>query len=174
MPLLGEFLQEVCSSDDLQPFLCKQRSIQKRSVSVAHLATTPLSPTLGMFVISISVSVFLSLCLSVCLCLSACLSVCLSCSLAYSHSLSSGSPQGIYQLHYAPGYTQSQLLCLITQLYDGVPESFEVFYCHLTTTPEELKMFMDRVMHHPLSYLILNVNKLSYNLQEVCVIFRSV
>ena len=73
----------------------------------------------------------------------------------------------MYQLHYAPGYTHSQILRLICELYEGVPECFEVFRCRPTTTHEELNLFMERVRHHPLSYLILQVNKLPFKLQEV-------
>ena len=133
--------------------------------SVNHTLTHSLTVSL---LHTISVSLCLSVCLSLCLCLSVCLCFCLAV------CLSSGSPQGIYQLHYAPGYTQSQLLRLITEIYDGVPESFEVFYCHPLTTQEELKMFMERVKYHPLPYLILQVNKLPFNLQEVCKMYQSV
>ena len=111
-----------------------------------------------------SVSVFVCLSASLCFCFCFCFSV----------FPPSGSPQGTYQLHYAPGYTQSQLLRLITEIYDGVPESFEVFYCHPLTAQEELKMFMERVKYHPLPYLILQVNKLPFNLQEVCKMYHSV
>ena len=117
---------------------------------------------------SLSLSASLSVCLSLCLCLSICLCFCLSV------PPPSGSPQGTYQLHYAPGYTQSQLLRLITEIYDGVPESFEVFYCHPLTTQEEVKMFMERVNYHPLPYLVLQVNKLPFNFQEVCKMYHSV
>ena len=177
--LLGEFLQLICSFHDLQPFLLKQRSGQRRNTCniVSHLATTPFSHT----TLGINVCIYMYMCMSVCLsvCWSLYVSVCSSCylcsillflSLSISLSLSvsppSGSPQGTYQLHYAPGYTQSQLLRLITEIYEGVPESFEVFYCHPSTNEEELKIFMERVKHHSLLYLILEVNKLP---QEVHV-----
>ena len=245
MHMLGEFLQLVCSSHDLQPFLCKQRSSQKGSVSVAPLTTTPSSfNTLSMSV-SIYICVYMwttiifkkqnliykaqkfglwswtltkslthslthslltthllthwlahslihwlrlthscthcltfayNLCLSLPLFLCVCLCVSVSVCLCFCFSVSppSGSPQGIYQLHYAPRYTQSQLLRLIAEIYDGVPESFEVFYCHPLTTQEELKMFMERIEYHPLPYLLLQVNKLPFNLQEVCKMHHSV
>ena len=78
-----------------------------------------------------------------------------------------GAPIGSYQLHYTPGYSQSQIICLITDLYKGVPECFEVFHCRPSTTKEELHLFMERIKHHPLPYLVLEVNKLSFSLQEV-------
>ena len=124
------------------------------------------------FTLAYNLCLSLPLFLYVCLCLSVCLSVCLC--FCFSVFPPSGSPQGIYQLHYAPGYTQSQLLRLVTEIYDGVPESFEVFYCHPLTTQEELKMFMERVKYHPLPYLVLQVNKLPFNLQEVCKMYHSV
>ena len=114
--------------------------------------------------------VFLSHLLSLSLCLFPPLSLFLSLSFSlYLYlSLSLGDPLGMYQLHYVPDYTQSQLLRMITEIYEGVPEPFEVFYCHSITTQEEISCFMERVKHYPLSYLILNVNKLSFKLQEVC------
>lgn len=73
----------------------------------------------------------------------------------------------MFQLHYAPGYSQLDIIRLITHLYKGVPECFEVLQCSPTTTAEELSMFMERVKYHPLPYLVLLVNELPYKLQEV-------
>ena len=70
-------------------------------------------------------------------------------------------------LHHAPKYTQSQLVRLIVSIYGGVPESFEVFHCCSTSTKEELSLFLERVERKPLRYLILEVNKLPFGLQEV-------
>ena len=81
--------------------------------------------------------------------------------------ISIGGPFGVFQLHYAPGYNQSQLIRLISQIYNGVPECFEVLQCRPTTTAEELTVFMERVKYHPLPYLVLLVNNLPYKLQEV-------
>ena len=81
-------------------------------------------------------------------------------------------------LHHAPKYSQSQLLRLIVSIYGGVPESFEVFRCRASTTQEELSLFLERVERRPLRYLILEVNKLPFRLQEVscwgcgCQIYR--
>ena len=74
---------------------------------------------------------------------------------------------GQYQLHFAPGYSHKQLLCLITELYQGVPEPFEVFRCRSDTTREELNLFIERIRHHPLPYLVIYVNKLPFKQQEV-------
>ena len=54
-------------------------------------------------------------------------------------------------------------------IYDGVPESFEVFCCRPTSTEEELRVFLSRAKSHPLTYLVLEVNKLSCKLQEVYI-----
>ena len=72
-------------------------------------------------------------------------------------------------LHCFPGYSQAQLIRLIVSIYDGVPETFEVFRCHPSSTKEELSLFLKQVSKHPLQYLILEVNRLSFKLQEVCV-----
>ncbi len=67
------------------------------------------------------------------------------------------------------GFTQSQLLRLIISIYGGVPEAFEVYHCRSTSTEEELRLFMNpkRATKRPFQYLILEVNKLPYRLQEV-------
>ena len=73
-------------------------------------------------------------------------------------------------LHSAPGFTQSQLIRLILQIYGGPPEVFEVLHCKPATTEQELKIFMRRVtqtLKQPRQYLVLEVNQLPYNLQEV-------
>ena len=71
-------------------------------------------------------------------------------------------------LHFCPGYSQDGLIRVIISLYSGVPESFEVFHCRPTTSEEELNLFLKRAAKYPLQYLILEVNKLPYKLQEVC------
>ena len=78
-----------------------------------------------------------------------------------------GMPDANQFLHHAPKYTQSQLVRLIVNIYGGVPESFEVFHCRPSSTQEELSLFLERVERKPLRYLILEVNKLPFGLQEV-------
>ena len=70
-------------------------------------------------------------------------------------------------LHFCPGYAQDGLIRVIIGLYNGVPESFEVFHCRSNTTEGELNLFLKRAAKFPLQYLILEVNKLPYKLQEV-------
>ena len=72
-------------------------------------------------------------------------------------------------LHYCPRYSQAQLIRLIVSIYNGVPEAFEIFHCHPSSTEEELSLFLKRVAKHPLQYLILKVNQLPFKMQEVCV-----
>ena len=72
-------------------------------------------------------------------------------------------------LHFCPSYTQDRLIRVIVGLYSGVPESFEVFHCRSNTTEGELNLFLKRAAKFPLQYLILEVNKLPYKLQEVHV-----
>ena len=70
-------------------------------------------------------------------------------------------------LHHAPNYEQLQLVRLIVSICDGVPESFEVFHCHSSSTQEELSLFLERMGKAPLKYILLEVNKLPFTLQEV-------
>ena len=70
-------------------------------------------------------------------------------------------------LHYCPKYSQLQLICLIVSIYNGVPEPFEVFHCHPSSTEEDIHLFLKRVAKHPLQYLVLEVNLLPFRLQEV-------
>ena len=60
-------------------------------------------------------------------------------------------------------------MCLITELYEGVPEPFEVFRCRPNTTHEELNLFIERIRHHTLPYLVLHIDKLPFKLQEVSI-----
>ena len=77
-------------------------------------------------------------------------------------------PETTQLLHYCPGCSQAQLIHLIISIYDGVPESFEVFRCHSSSSKEELSLFLSRMAKHPLPYLMLEINQLSFKLQEVC------
>ena len=76
-------------------------------------------------------------------------------------------------LHFCPGYTQDGLIRVIVGLYSGVPESFEVFHCRSNTTEGELNLFLKRAAKFPLQYLILEVNKLPYKLQEVRLLYTN-
>lgn len=77
--------------------------------------------------------------------------------------------QSAHILHSCCGFSQNQLVRLIISIYGGIPEPFEVFRCHPTTTEEELRLFLNpkRPTRHPFQYLMLEVNSLQYQLQEV-------
>lgn len=77
--------------------------------------------------------------------------------------------QSTHILHSCQGFSQSQLIRLIISVYGGVPEPFEVLHCRSSTTEEELRLFLSpkRATKRPFQYLLLEVNKLSYQLQEV-------
>jgi len=47
-------------------------------------------------------------------------------------------------VHYAPDYTNEQLLRLMIEIYDGIPESYEVFHCSEDSTEEDLRLFLHR------------------------------
>ena len=67
----------------------------------------------------------------------------------------------------AKNYTQSQLIHLIISVYNGIPEHFEILRCQSTTTEHDLRRFMKRVLLLPRLYIIVEVNVLSFDLQEV-------
>ena len=74
-------------------------------------------------------------------------------------------------LHSCAGYNQKELVRLIVSIYHGVPESFEVFHCRPTSTEEELSLFLKRAQKYPLEYLVLEVNRLPFKLQEVRLVW---
>ena len=47
-------------------------------------------------------------------------------------------------VHFAPNYDNGQLLRLLIDIYNGVPESYEVFYCSEDSTEVDLKLFLHR------------------------------
>ena len=149
------FLQFVCESEELKSFLCKKRSLCHRPKDTVHtscVSTWHTSMTLSgnlFYVKSIFSCVYNSFFMNF-------------------HSIV--FPFGTYLLHYTPGYSQSQLIRLICVLYNGVPECYEVFHCRPSTTQEELCLFMKRIRYHPSTYLVLQVNRLPFHLQEVCLL----
>ena len=70
-------------------------------------------------------------------------------------------------LYFCPTYSQTDFLCLILNLFNGIPESYQVLRCQATTTEEELGLFLKRVEQHTAHYLMLDVNRLPFKLQEV-------
>ena len=47
-------------------------------------------------------------------------------------------------VHFAPNYDNGQLLRLLIHIYKGVPESYEVFQCNMSSTEEDLNLFLSR------------------------------
>ena len=84
-------------------------------------------------------------------------------------------------LHYCPHFSQGELIRTIIGLYNtvpetmgtmlyssrGIPECFDIVRCQSTTTEEELRLFLTRASQYPRLYIVLEVNKLPYNIQEV-------
>lgn len=58
-------------------------------------------------------------------------------------------------------------ICLILKVFSGIPGAYQVLRCQATTTEEELSLFLERVKQHHTHYLMLDVNKLPFKLQEV-------
>ena len=82
------------------------------------------------------------------------------------------SPQLLSIFHSAPGFTQGQLIRLLLEVYGGSPNAFQVLRCTPVTTEQDLRLFMKRVVQHPIcQYLILEVNTLPFQLQEVCCFY---
>lgn len=70
-------------------------------------------------------------------------------------------------LYSCPTYSQMDFLRLILNIFSGVPEAYQVLRCQASTTEEELSLFLKRVGQHHSHYLMLDVNKLPFKLQEV-------
>ena len=77
------------------------------------------------------------------------------------------SPECSQVLHSCPGFTQNELIPMILSIFGGVPEPFQIFRCQSSSTQEELDLFLQRAAEFPITHLILEVNKLPFQLQEV-------
>ena len=85
----------------------------------------------------------------------------------YRHLARTVSAQSSTILHSCHGLSRTQLMSLIINCYNGVPECFQLFRCQPYTTEDELNLFLNRVAQHPFQYMIIGVEKLPYQLQEV-------
>ena len=47
-------------------------------------------------------------------------------------------------VYYAPHYDNERLLLLLIEIYNGVPESYEVFHCNEESAEDDLKLFLHR------------------------------
>ena len=73
-----------------------------------------------------------------------------------------------FTLHAVHDFTPLQMLQLILTVFDGVPNSFQIFQCTSNTTEQQLDIFFDRALHwSDIRYLLLGVNYLHNELQEV-------
>ena len=70
-------------------------------------------------------------------------------------------------LHSCPGFTQNELIPLILSIFDGIPKPFQIFRCQSSSLQEELDLFLQRATKFAIPHLILEVNKLPFQLQEV-------
>ena len=71
-------------------------------------------------------------------------------------------------LHYAPNFTQGELISILVDIYRGrLPQPYEFFRCHRNSTAHQLKLFLTRALNHHLTFVVLGVNHLPINLQEV-------
>ena len=82
------------------------------------------------------------------------------------------SSQSSTVLHSCHGLSNVQLVSLIINCYNGVPESFQLFRCHSYTTEDELMLFLNRASQYAFQYMIVGVEELPYQLQEVCLFYR--
>ena len=55
----------------------------------------------------------------------------------------------------------------ILKTFDGVPHPFQIFRCHSLTTEEELSVFLQRASKNTCQHLILEINRLPFQVQEV-------
>ena len=75
-----------------------------------------------------------------------------------------------FTLHSVHNLNPLQMLELIFTVFDGVPNSFQIFQCTPNTTKQHLDIFFDRAFHwNDLQYLLLGVNYLLNELQEVFI-----
>ena len=94
-------------------------------------------------------------------------------SLLGSAAMSISASIEVDTLFSASKCSHNELVYLILSIYKGPPEPFELLRCYSTTTEEELRIFMKRILEHPRMYIILYVNYLPHFLQEVIISISS-
>ena len=70
-------------------------------------------------------------------------------------------------LFFCPSYSHASRLCFILEVFACIPEAYQVLRCQATTSEEELELFLKRAQTQMNHYLVLDVNKLPFKLQEV-------
>lgn len=83
-------------------------------------------------------------------------------------------PQRTHEHFVQPLYSclsqsQLELVCLILNIFSGIPEAYQVLHCKASTTEEDLSRFLKRVEMYRGHYLMLDVNRLPFKLQEVSI-----
>lgn len=66
-----------------------------------------------------------------------------------------------------------EFACFVLKVLSGNPQSYQIMRCNAATTSEELNLFLQRVESHHMHYIMLEINKLSFELQEVSDCFTS-
>ena len=80
----------------------------------------------------------------------------------------SSSPSSNFTLFTAYNFSNLNIVCAIYDVFDGLPNSFQLLRCCNLTRSEDIKLFFDRVYCFPkLRYLILGVNRLTSEVQQV-------
>ena len=72
------------------------------------------------------------------------------------------SPQCLYSCQE---FYQADLLCVVLEIFPDIPHSFQVLHCQITTTEEELRLFLKRVQTVRGHYIVVEVNKLAFKLE---------
>jgi len=73
-------------------------------------------------------------------------------------------------LFFCPAYSHATHLCLMLEVFSGIPEPYQLLRCQASTSEEELELFVKRAQNEINHYLVLDVNKLPFKLQEVGVV----
>ena len=77
------------------------------------------------------------------------------------------SSQSSTVLHSCHGLSRVQLMSLLINCYNGVPDSFQLFRCQPSTSEDELMLFLNRAVQYSFQYMVVGVEQLAYQLQEV-------
>ena len=81
-------------------------------------------------------------------------------------------PKG-HIVHIADTFSPDQVFRLLLEIYQGLPESFELMRCTPVTSREELDLFLRRsMMIQYRTFVMVNVNHLSTDLQEQILRFQ--
>ena len=70
-------------------------------------------------------------------------------------------------LYFCSSYSNANCLRFILEIFSKIPEAYQVLRCQTTTSEEELELFLKRALTQPNYYLLLDINKLPFKLQEV-------